>query len=736
MASSLEPQPSQRTFAASTDTALCLIPPRHLWDHIDTLRSLYDKGYQKWPPHINLVYPFVQPESLEEAVSLVQAALDLSHVETNPLSIGLTEAGVFAQRRSNTLYLCASNGSDTSNKLTSIAKLARAAIGRPLDTAFNPHMTIGQSEDQSSNSHKFLMGKVKLLAPIAWEATQLAVLVRGQAHTPASEAMRLWTYIEPGNPTTKLVNELQRLTQSNDGELVSAPEPLEATYKFMGPTQTWEPYEVSCEQHHDAKSEQLNRLIVASYNVLAEFEWPPSLERHPGLIGNIISRRGAADILVLQEVTDHFLASLLADPQVRSRYPYSSRGPPNQPRIGPLPSLLNIVVLSRFPLRWNLLQTSRKHKTAIVATFPHLTACGAHTGLPLVVVACHLSQGLVDGAVNAKKAEVQGILKHLSTHFEDHPWIIAGDFNLATSRYTLDMARQRQDLSAQFYNYILTFNSMLAQRGIHDAWVASKILTGESSDSKRSLIDLRDLHQGEQGATFNPLTNQLAAKTVGSGLNNRPQRYDRILVNGNLRLRPTRFNTFGTTSDMNMPGKDETEAFSDHWGIRCLLEAPSTRVEDTRALPKRAINVRRGLHVLGGMEEVKKHLHVRGVLPSIEDAQHRRKAIQLLGSVLQCETYNEFGGGSRTGPRILLSPVGSFAMGCWTASSDVDCLCVGEISSRTFFTLATQRLKKSACQGITILRRVKAIPGTMLELEIQGIRFDLQYCSAPSLLEE
>jgi 2'-5' RNA ligase len=43
-------------------TALCLIPPEDVWKQIQSIRSVHDKAYPRWMPHINLVYPFA-PES-------------------------------------------------------------------------------------------------------------------------------------------------------------------------------------------------------------------------------------------------------------------------------------------------------------------------------------------------------------------------------------------------------------------------------------------------------------------------------------------------------------------------------------------------------------------------------------------------------------------------------------------------------------------------------------------------
>src|SRR4051794_40156488 len=99
-------QSQQPTFSlTSPNTALALLPPKALWPRIDRLRALYDKAYPKWPPHINLVYPFVHPELLDDAVDRVGAAL-----ASSPYSLGtevsLNQTGVFPHKRDNTIFLC------------------------------------------------------------------------------------------------------------------------------------------------------------------------------------------------------------------------------------------------------------------------------------------------------------------------------------------------------------------------------------------------------------------------------------------------------------------------------------------------------------------------------------------------------------------------------------------------------------------------------------------------------
>ena len=42
--------------------ALVIIPPKDHWKIIQKIRRKYDKTYLKWPPHINLIWPFVFAE--------------------------------------------------------------------------------------------------------------------------------------------------------------------------------------------------------------------------------------------------------------------------------------------------------------------------------------------------------------------------------------------------------------------------------------------------------------------------------------------------------------------------------------------------------------------------------------------------------------------------------------------------------------------------------------------------
>jgi hypothetical protein len=54
-------------------SAVCLIPPYHLIAPIQRIRCFQDKSFVRWPPHINLLYPFWEDtgSSLETAAGRI-----------------------------------------------------------------------------------------------------------------------------------------------------------------------------------------------------------------------------------------------------------------------------------------------------------------------------------------------------------------------------------------------------------------------------------------------------------------------------------------------------------------------------------------------------------------------------------------------------------------------------------------------------------------------------------------
>jgi 2'-5' RNA ligase len=179
----------------SPNTALCIIPPEHLWPKFDRLRSLYDKAYEKWPPHINLVYPYVPVESLPSASALVASEMGsiLKDASLDAIKVRLDAADVFSHRHDNTIFVC-DNDKERVSRLEELRNFALRALGQNTTTKYRMHLTIGQSQDLNASPHKFLLEKASLLPPEEWTVDKLYILVRErmQIDGNAFSQMKLW----------------------------------------------------------------------------------------------------------------------------------------------------------------------------------------------------------------------------------------------------------------------------------------------------------------------------------------------------------------------------------------------------------------------------------------------------------------------------------------------------------------------------------------------------------------
>lgn len=697
------------------DTALCLIPPKHLWARINNLRSHYDKAYRTWPPHINLVYPFVQVESLPRALEAVKSVLQ----SFDRFPIRLDAVGAFTHRRDNTIFLYDSNH-EQCQKLKHLRQALLNVLGQEESTDYQPHMAIGQSEHMNESWHNFLLEKARLLPVVEFEADRLFVLVRKREKVgdASSSVMLPWAAANLKHDTAGAHATLESVcNRTYLDALEETEQPCFAHYE-TGKWALCQPTDAPLQTH-----DQVSTFSVATYNVLAEFQYPPSPKRYPLIIRNLLSDSAKADLVMLQEVTDDFLSFLLQRRDVRDAFRFCSHGPPSQGDIDPLPNHNNIVILSNHTFHWKTLQFNREHKAALIARFPTLGYKLADTWKPVVLAAVHLTHGLKNGAIVARKNEVERLSAQLHDEYADSPIILAGDFNLTTSSRTIKEAMEKNSVTEQSLIYHRGLEKTLVQNGFVDTWTAFQLEKGSMLENV-----LEPTFEGEQGATYDPIANALARDIVGSGSNMRPQRYDRILVKDN-NFMVLHANQFGKITE-HLEGEDENSEFafaSDHWGVRTTLRlhpAPGDRVQPTNS---EVCHIQEMGGSMAREEQIVSALKDTGALPSPEEVRHRAGVFDLLKSVLaECSPPNA---------PIVIVPVGSYGLGVWTNSSDIDCLCIGSFSPKTFFALAAQKLRRNSDRGIKITRWVHAQSGTMIELDVLGTRIDLQYAAANAIAQ-
>lgn len=93
--SSLERQGYQpHATKKSHSSALCVIPERRTWTQLQEVRCFKDKGFVRWPPHINLLYPFAPDEG--DAFHAAATATAAACSSIAPFRVRLASMQVYA----------------------------------------------------------------------------------------------------------------------------------------------------------------------------------------------------------------------------------------------------------------------------------------------------------------------------------------------------------------------------------------------------------------------------------------------------------------------------------------------------------------------------------------------------------------------------------------------------------------------------------------------------------------
>ncbi|CAH1786687.1 unnamed protein product [Owenia fusiformis] len=90
----------------SNKSALVIIPPESLWTQIQSIRSKHDKAYQRWMPHINLLYPFIEDNGSDFNRAAQQICWHIS-TRLKPFRVAFRKEsfGYFTFGKSSTLWM-------------------------------------------------------------------------------------------------------------------------------------------------------------------------------------------------------------------------------------------------------------------------------------------------------------------------------------------------------------------------------------------------------------------------------------------------------------------------------------------------------------------------------------------------------------------------------------------------------------------------------------------------------
>jgi poly(A) polymerase len=159
--------------------AVVLIPPEELWPPIETLRAKHDRTYERWMPHVTLLYPFVPEEHFAEAEALITEALR----DMAPFQVTLSGFEYFEHRGSVTAWLRPEDQPHGALKALQAA-LEKALPqcneqGRKSERGFTPHLSVGQlPRSKPADIRRTLAAWERDWKPLTFELREVCLISR------------------------------------------------------------------------------------------------------------------------------------------------------------------------------------------------------------------------------------------------------------------------------------------------------------------------------------------------------------------------------------------------------------------------------------------------------------------------------------------------------------------------------------------------------------------------------
>jgi len=126
------------TASLVTQSALVVLPPAEMCDELQEIRKRFDKSFDKWPAHINLLWPFFQPGFANQTKQRLLESP--SFLALRPFRVRLTE--FFFTQGSKYVQVRAESDEDALLNLQRIIQTIFPGSGRA--EPFDGHLSVGQ----------------------------------------------------------------------------------------------------------------------------------------------------------------------------------------------------------------------------------------------------------------------------------------------------------------------------------------------------------------------------------------------------------------------------------------------------------------------------------------------------------------------------------------------------------------------------------------------------------------
>jgi 2'-5' RNA ligase len=150
-------------------SALVAIPPRDLWEPIQSIRRHHDRHVKEWMPHVTLLYPFRPREAHEEA------AASLTGLGVGPFDASLSKVRFFRHYEwSHTIWLDPEPIEPWKNLHAALlSRFPDCVDSSKYENGFTPHLSVGQS--RTADLAEILQ---RGWSPLTWRVTEVSLIAR------------------------------------------------------------------------------------------------------------------------------------------------------------------------------------------------------------------------------------------------------------------------------------------------------------------------------------------------------------------------------------------------------------------------------------------------------------------------------------------------------------------------------------------------------------------------------
>lgn len=425
----------------SVKSAICIIPPQEHWDSIQLIRRSNDKAFERWMPHVNLVYPFVPPARLAAAVSAVAAAVKA----IAPFKASFARYGNFVQPKSLTGFVQPEPIEPFRQLNAALEKAFPDCddLSTRGEDGFHPHLSLGQ------------WGKGSVLERVlpAWKPFEMQVdrvyiiertddtpfEVRYEVRLGSGEIESFVGKDHPYNNKHAVLSAqsaAQRAIRKGDSVCLG----LAHAYADG----KWLPRSAQGKDASLPVSSDLPESIsVLTWNLLTDTASGHGYyqkERTPLIIDELVATN--PDIIALQEVNEYLLLALLSSKAIQDRYFVSSI---TQKEVSG-PATMGQVVLAKFPFIVHCVVHSLNKRSLVCKFARDLTVCDVH-------LTCGMER--TDDMTVVRRRQLNDVFGFT------RPSIILGDFNTDRDEFATILPADYDDVWLKLHSEEdgITFNA-------------------------------------------------------------------------------------------------------------------------------------------------------------------------------------------------------------------------------------------------------------------------------------